>query len=44
MDRFYPLPMLGAPDGPMFECHTMPSALAQHSRDVRLSALVTGNT
>lgn len=44
MDHFYQLPMLGAPDEPMFECYTMLSALAQHTKDVRLSALVTGNT
>jgi F420-dependent oxidoreductase-like protein len=44
MDHFYQLPMLGAPDEPMFECYTMLSALAQHTKSVRLSALVTGNT
>jgi len=44
MDHFYQLPMLGAPDEPMFECYTMLSAIAQHTKDVRLSALVTGNT
>ena len=44
MDHFYQLPMLGAPDEPMFECYTMLSALAQHTKDVRLCALVTGNT
>jgi F420-dependent oxidoreductase-like protein len=44
MDHFYQLPMLGAPDEPMFECYTLLSALAQHTKDVRLSALVTGNT
>jgi len=44
MDHFYQLPMLGAPDEPMFECYTMLAALAQHTRKVRLSALVTGNT
>ncbi len=44
MDHFYQLPMLGAPDEPMFECYTMLSALAQHTKHVRLSALVTGNT
>ncbi|MFN3256687.1 MAG: LLM class F420-dependent oxidoreductase [Ilumatobacter sp.] len=44
MDHFYQLPGIGAPDEPMFECYTMLSALAQHTRKVRLSALVTGNT
>ncbi|MGD8416063.1 MAG: LLM class F420-dependent oxidoreductase [Pseudomonadales bacterium] len=44
MDHFYQLPMLGAADEPMFECYTMLSALAQHTKAVRLSALVTGNT
>jgi F420-dependent oxidoreductase-like protein len=44
MDHFYQLPMLGAPDEPMFECYAMLSALAQHTKRVRLSALVTGNT
>jgi len=44
MDHFYQLPMLGAPDEPMFECYSMLSALAQHTKNVRLSALVTGNT
>ena len=44
MDHFYQLPGIGAPDEPMFECYTMLSALAQHTENVRLSALVTGNT
>ena len=44
MDHFYQLPMLGAPDEPMFECYAMLSAIAQHTKHVRLSALVTGNT
>jgi F420-dependent oxidoreductase-like protein len=44
MDHFYQLPMLGAPDEPMFECYSMLAALAQHTKTVRLSALVTGNT
>lgn len=44
MDHFYQLPGLGAPSEPMFECYTMLSALAQHTKAVRLSALVTGNT
>ncbi|MEZ5557743.1 MAG: LLM class F420-dependent oxidoreductase [Pseudomonadales bacterium] len=44
MDHFYQLPMLGAPDEPMFECYTILAALAQHTKTVRLSALVTGNT
>ena len=44
MDHFYQLPGIGAHDEPMFECYTMLSALAQHTKRVRLSALVTGNT
>ena len=44
MDHFYQLPMIGAPDEPMFECYTMLAALAQHTKKARLSALVTGNT
>lgn len=44
MDHFYQLPGLGAPHEPMFECYTLLSALAQHTKTVRLSALVTGNT
>jgi F420-dependent oxidoreductase-like protein len=44
MDHFYQLPGIGAHDEPMFECYSMLAALAQHTEDVRLSALVTGNT
>jgi F420-dependent oxidoreductase-like protein len=44
MDHFYQLPGIGAPDEPMFEAYTLLSALAQHTKTVRLSALVTGNT
>lgn len=44
MDHFYQLPGIGRPDEPMFECYSMLAALAQHTQDVRLSALVTGNT
>lgn len=44
MDHFYQLPGIGAPEEPMFECYSMLSALAQHTKKVRLSALVTGNT
>jgi F420-dependent oxidoreductase-like protein len=44
MDHFYQLPGLGRPDEPMFECYAMLSALAQHTKRVRLSALVTGNS
>jgi len=44
MDHFYQLPGLGQPDEPMFECYAMLSALAQHTKRVRLSALVTGNS
>src|SRR5271156_570874 len=44
MDHFYQLPMLGPPENAMLECYTLLSALAQHTKRVRLSALVTGNT
>lgn len=44
MDHFYQLPGLGDPDEPMLECYVLLSALAQHTKRVRLSALVTGNT
>ena len=44
MDHFYQLPMLGPPEHEMLECYTLLSALAQHTSNVRLSALVTGNT
>lgn len=44
MDHFYQLPMLGEPDDHMIECYTLLAALAQHTSNARLSALVTGNT
>ncbi len=44
MDHFYQLPMLGPPDLEMLECYSLLSALAQHTKTARLSALVTGNT
>jgi F420-dependent oxidoreductase-like protein len=44
MDHFYQLAGLGTPDQDMIECYTLLSALAQHTRRVRLSSLVTGNT
>jgi F420-dependent oxidoreductase-like protein len=44
MDHFYQLPMLGPPENAMLECYTLLSALSQHTSEVRLSALVTGNT
>ena len=44
MDHFYQLPGLGTPDEPMMECYALLSALAQHTKAVRLSSLVTGNT
>jgi F420-dependent oxidoreductase-like protein len=44
MDHFYQLPVLGDPDQIMFEAYTLLSALAQHTKTVRLGALVTGNT
>ena len=44
MDHFYQLPMLGSPDAFMLECYSLLSALARETSNVRLSALVTGNT
>ncbi|MCE2736651.1 MAG: LLM class F420-dependent oxidoreductase [Acidimicrobiaceae bacterium] len=44
MDHFYQLPGIGAHTEPMMECYTLLSALAQHTKSVRLSSLVTGNT
>ena len=44
MDHFYQLPGLGDPDDYMLECYTTLAALAQHTKSVRLAALVTGNT
>jgi F420-dependent oxidoreductase-like protein len=44
MDHFYQLPMLGPPENYMVECYTLLSALAQRTSQVRLGALVTGNT
>ena len=44
MDHFFQLTMLGPPEFEMLECYTMLAALAQHTSNARLSALVTGNT
>ncbi len=44
MDHFYQLPMLGDPDAFMLECYTTLGALARETTNVRLGALVTGNT
>jgi F420-dependent oxidoreductase-like protein len=44
MDHFYQLPGIGDPDDYMLECYTLLGALARETTDVRLSALVTGNT
>jgi F420-dependent oxidoreductase-like protein len=44
MDHFYQLPMLGQPDANMLECYTTLGALARETKNVRLGALVTGNT
>jgi F420-dependent oxidoreductase-like protein len=44
MDHFYQLPMLGTPDQFMLECYALLSALARETSQVRLGALVTGNT
>src|SRR4029079_5775870 len=44
MDHFYQLPSLGPPDAYMLECYSLLAALARETTNVRLSALVTGNT
>lgn len=44
MDHFYQLPTLGEPNEPMLECYTLLAAIAQHTKSMRLSSLVTGNT
>jgi F420-dependent oxidoreductase-like protein len=44
MDHFYQLPMMGPPEHEMLECYTLLAALARETTNVRLSALVTGNT
>src|SRR5262245_18702403 len=44
MDHFYQLPFLGQPSDYMLECYTILAGLARETENVRLSALVTGNT
>jgi F420-dependent oxidoreductase-like protein len=44
MDHFFQLPMLGAPEEFMLECYTLLAGLARETSNVRLGALVTGNT
>ena len=44
MDHFYQLPMIGDPDAYMLECYTTLGALARETSNVKLGALVTGNT
>ena len=44
MDHFFQLPMLGPPENYMLECYTTLGALARETTNLRLSALVTGNT
>jgi len=44
MDHFYQLAGLGDPDQVMFECYGVLAALSQHTENVRLGAMVTGNT
>lgn len=44
MDHLYQIGLHGPPELEMLECYTLLAALAQHTSEVRLSALVTGNT
>jgi len=44
MDHFYQLPMIGPAENEMLECYALLAALARETKNVRLSALVTGNT
>jgi F420-dependent oxidoreductase-like protein len=44
MDHFFQLPMLGPPEYEMIEAYTLLAGLARETSNVRLSALVTGNT
>jgi F420-dependent oxidoreductase-like protein len=44
MDHFFQLPMLGPPEYFMLEAYSLLSGLARETSNVRLSALVTGNT
>lgn len=44
MDHFYQLPGLGAPSEPMLEAYTTLGALSGATSEIKLSALVTGNT
>jgi F420-dependent oxidoreductase-like protein len=44
MDHFYQLPNLGPPENEMIEAYTLLAGLARETANVRLGALVTGNT
>lgn len=44
MDHFFQLPMIGPPTDFMLECYTLLAGLARETANVRLGALVTGNT
>lgn len=44
MDHFYQLPGIGEPDEPMLEAYTALAGLAMATTEIKLSALVTGNT
>lgn len=44
MDHFWQIPLVGAPDEPMFEAYTLLGALAARTRRASLGALVTGVT
>lgn len=44
MDHFYQVPGIASYDEPMIEAYSLLSALAQHTTNLRLCTLVTGNT
>jgi F420-dependent oxidoreductase-like protein len=44
MDHFFQIPLVGAPDEPMFEAYTLLGGLAARTTTARLGAMVTGVT